>query len=188
MALQKKLAGIRKELECIVNGELCLEGSLNEEYDDWYCSMDEEFLYEDPEGVVDVLTDACDFVHQCIDCEEYKAGYEIAEILIGLEITVDGEYQEYTEEPVRMDELEVYHLGGPDYKSFVMDALCVAYCANPLEERPGALYRIIINSRQVISPWKGSCREDMNCLRQMLSFRCGFLISDSLPRELRGDY
>lgn len=146
--ITEKLAGIRKELECIVNGELCLEGSLNEEYDDWYCSMDEEFLYEDPEGVVDVLTDACDFVHQCIDCEEYKAGYEIAEILIGLEITVDGEYQEYTEEPVRMDELEVYHLGGPDYKSFVMDALCVAYCANPLEERPGALYRIIINSRQ----------------------------------------
>jgi len=27
-----------------------------------------------------------------------------------------------------------------------LDALCVAYCSNSLEERPDALYRIICNS------------------------------------------
>lgn len=146
--ITEEFAGIRKELERIENGELCLEGSLNEEYDEWYCSEDEEFLYEDPEGIVDILMDACGFVRKCIDCEEYKAAYEIADMLIGLEITVGGEYLDYTDEPMRIDELEYYHLGDLDYKTFVADALCAAYCANPLAERAAVLYRIIINSRQ----------------------------------------
>ena len=146
--ITEEFAGIRKELERIENGELCLEGSLNEEYDDWYCSEDEEFLYGDPEGIVDILTDACDFVRKCIDREEYKAAYEIADMLIGLEITVGGEYLDYTDEPMRIDELEYYHLGNLDYKTFVADALCAACCANPLAERAAVLYRIIINSRQ----------------------------------------
>ena len=144
----EKFNRIKTDLERIEKEELCLAGSLNQEYDEWYCSEDEEFVYDDPHGVLEIVADAARFVRQCIDCGEYKRGYEIAEILIGLEIGVDGEYLEYTDMPIPIDTLEYYHLGNLNYRSFVVDALCAAYYANSLPERADAIYRIILNSRQ----------------------------------------
>lgn len=143
---------LKEKLECIENGELTLEGCINEEYDDWYDSSDDEFLYSDPRGVLDIIESACRFVHQCIEHEAYKAGAEIARILIGLEIMVDGEYQEYMEEPIDINDLGNYHLGNVDYRTLVIDAAHAAYCASELPDRADELYRIMYDSgRQDIS-------------------------------------
>ena len=66
--LIQKQNSLKTRLERVENGELCLEGCLNQDYDDWYDGADEEFLYSDPQGVLDTLEEACSFVHQCIDC------------------------------------------------------------------------------------------------------------------------
>lgn len=137
---------LKEDLERIENGELLLEGRLNEEYDDWYDSDADEFLYSDPEGIQAIIEEACRYVHQCIEREEYEAGSEIAEILIGLEIMVGGEYLDYTDDPIKIDDLGYYHLGNVDYKSLVVDAAHVVYCACTLSERAEALYDIIENS------------------------------------------
>ncbi len=143
---QQEFQFFKEQLERIEDGEMCLVGSLNESYDDWYCNDSEEFLYEDPEGVLDVIEKACDFVHRCIDNEEYEAGYEIAGILVSLEIMVDGEYQEYADEPMRIDELNYYNISDLNYESVVVDAVYVAYCANELSERPDAVYDMFENA------------------------------------------
>lgn len=143
---EQKRKFLKSQLKRIENWELTLDGCLNQEYDDWYNSEDEEFLYSDPEGLVDVIEEACRFVHQCIDYEKYGAACEIADILIGLDIMVGGEYQDYTDEPINISELEYYHLGHVDYKALVVDSAHAAYCISALPERADELYRVIVNS------------------------------------------
>ena len=137
---------LKSQLERIENWELGLEASLNQEYDDWYDSEDEEFLYSDPEGVVPVIEEACRFVHHCIDFERYEVAYEIADILIGLDIRVGRDYQDYTDEPMNIRDLEHYNLGNVDYKALVVDGAHAAYCASVFSERADELYRVIENS------------------------------------------
>lgn len=143
---EQKRSFLRTRLERMESGELCLEGSLNPEYDDWYSSAEEEFLYSDPEGVLDIIEEACRFVHQCVDCEEYQAACELTGILIGLDIMVGGEYQEYTDEPININDLKSYHLGNVDYRTLVIDAARAAYCASALSERADELYITLMNS------------------------------------------
>ncbi len=49
--IQKRMSQAWKSLEKIEDGQLCLMGSLNEEYDDWYDSMADEFIFEDPQNI-----------------------------------------------------------------------------------------------------------------------------------------
>lgn len=139
---------IKENLKSIEDGKLCLEGSLNEEYDDWYDSCADEFLFEDPNGVMGNLWNACDFLHQCVKSGEYEKGYKIAQILVGLQIMVEGEYLEYADDPIGIDELEYYHLGTLNYRQAIIDAMYVAYCANVLSDRADAVYRMLENSRR----------------------------------------
>lgn len=137
---------IKDKLTKVEKWEICLSGDLNEEYDDWYNSDDDEFIFEDPEGIGKIIEEACKFVHKCVDKELYKEGYEISEMLIGLKIMVGGEYQDYSDEPLGLEELERYDLSRLNYKMLVMDALYLTYCANTLEERSDALYILIQNA------------------------------------------
>lgn len=144
--IKKKLKQINKEVKEIESGKLCLIGSLNEEYDDWYNSSAEEFLFEDPENVIGIIINACDLIHQCIQHELYQEGYELAEQLTALEVTVGGEYGDYCDPVLSFKEVEELSISSFDYKQLIRDALCAAYWTNPLEERPEALYRIMRNS------------------------------------------
>lgn len=137
---------IKDKLTKIENWEICLSGYLNEEYDDWYNSDEDEFNFEDPKGIGIIIEEACKLVHTCVDKEMYKEGYEISEILIGLKIMVGGEYQDYSEEPLGIEELEQYKLSRVNYKMLVTDALYLTYYVNPLNERADALYVLIQNA------------------------------------------
>ncbi len=142
----QKHSSLKAQLERIESWDMALEGCLNQDYDDWYDSADEEFRYSDPEGVVDIIQEACTFVHRCIDCEEYGAARELTDILIGLDIMVGGEYQEYTDTPINISDLQYYHLGNVDYKSLIIDAAHAAYCVSELLERADHLYNTLSNS------------------------------------------
>lgn len=137
---------LRAKLERIRTGEIYLIGLLNEEYDSWYNSDSEEFLYEDPEEILKTIEDACDFVHRCVDCEEYKKAYETALLLVGLKITIGGDYLDYSDALIAVHELKYYHLSDLDYTRFIVDALHAAYCVNELPQRADALYTMIEDS------------------------------------------
>jgi len=145
--IEKKYKAIRDKLKNICEGELCLEASLNYEYDEWYNNDVDEFIFSDPEGVVSIIEEACGFVHQCVDCEQYSYGYEIACSLIGLEIDVQGEGWESWSDALSIEQL-CQKLSDIDFRGFVVDGLHAAYCAHDMEKRPEALYEMIENSHQ----------------------------------------
>ena len=146
--LQKQWKRLKENLTKIEEGELCLEGFLNEMYDDWYNDDEEEFLFEDPEGVTDIVMEACGFLHKCIDMEEYEVGYEIGNILVDLPIEVGGEYMDYMGEPLFIEDLELYHLCALDYKKLVVETMYAAYRVNELSKRPEILYEILKRSER----------------------------------------
>ena len=144
--IQKELCQIQAELLRIERGELCLIGNLNEEYDDWYHDSADEFIFEDSKNIIEIIEKACDIIHQCVDCELYEECYEFADMLIALEIMVEGDYSDYGGTNLSLKELGEYELSSFSHRQLTLDALCVAYWSNSLEERPDALYRIICNS------------------------------------------
>lgn len=146
-AEQRKYDELRDRLEKIENWEISLSGELNEEYDDWYHSDEDEFLFCDPEGIGKIIERACQFIHEAIDKQIFDKGNEIARMLIGLKIMVGGEYQDYSDEPLELEDLEQYGLASVHYKKLVVESLYLSYCANELEERADALYNLIQNAR-----------------------------------------
>ena len=83
---------VRNNLKIIDSQEVTVKGILNEEYDDWYGDSGEEFYYEDESGISDMLAEACDFVHGCMDMEKFKEGFEVGNQLFLTEILCDNEY------------------------------------------------------------------------------------------------
>lgn len=144
---KRKFNDLKDKLNKIEKWEMCLSGNINEEWDEWYNTDEDEFLFEDPEGVGTVIESACLFIHEAIDKQLFKEGNEIAEILIGLTIMVSGEYQDYSSEPLEVEDLERYGMAAINYKKLVVESLYITYCAKPLEERANALYTMIQNAR-----------------------------------------
>lgn len=147
--LEKEYIRLQKELFKIEEGELHLESEPNYEYDEWYDNDDEEVFFRDPHGVGDAIEDACQYIHSCVDCEEYTYGYEIARQLIGLEVCAEGdEWGDYYAS-LSIEDLKYHDLIDIDYKKVVIDGLYLAYQANDQVDRAEALYRMIENSHQL---------------------------------------
>lgn len=139
----RKFEQLKNELDKIKSGEMCLFGELNEEYDDWYNTDETEFLFADPSGIGKIIERACQFIHEAIDKQLYDRGNEIAEILIGLEIDVVGEYKDYADELLLLAELERYGLISIDYKKLIVESLYLCYHVHEVETRADVLYTII---------------------------------------------
>lgn len=144
--LTEQLCQVQEELQLIEKGGLCLVGDYNEEYDDWYSSLADEFIFRDPDNIAGIVENACDLLHQCVDNGHYQECYELANKLITLKIEVEGDYSDYRNNRLSLPEIQEYELGTFDYRQLIIDALSAAYWSNPLPERPAALYRIILNS------------------------------------------
>lgn len=134
---------VSQALAQIEEGELLLDEEYNDEYDEWYDSMEEEFLYTDPDGICKILEDACIFVHKCVDQCMYQKGADIGRRLFLLEICVASEYGS---EDFTLEDMRDYHLLYMDLKSVALDTLYCMYCSCRMEDRPEALYDLIYNS------------------------------------------
>lgn len=141
--LKQEVKKNRKQLELIDSGELMLVEVLNEEYNEWYDSSDEEFFYEDPEYIAEAVQKGCSLVHACADSELYRESYELADFLFEMNIEVEGEYGG---DDFSLQDLEYHKIISLDYEAFVLEALLAAYWGNAMQERPEALYRILLNA------------------------------------------
>lgn len=137
---------IDETLKPIEMGEIVLEQILNEDYDDWYDSSADEFFYEDPKNIGNVITQAYQFVHCCMDEEDYKEGAQMGERLLTLEVDACGEYGEDTLSIFDLVDVGVIKL---DLKKLVLDVLYCIYCSDLLEKRCEDLYRIMFNAREI---------------------------------------
>ena len=80
--LKQEVKKIRKQLEMIDSGELMLIEVLNEQYNEWYDSSDEEYFYKDPDYIGEAIQKACGLLHACVDSELYEEGYGLADLLL----------------------------------------------------------------------------------------------------------
>ena len=134
---------ISKELDQIENGELLIQEEYNEEYDDWYNSMADEFIYHDPQGIGEILENACKFVHKCVDRCAYQEGSEIGERLFFLRVSVDSDYGS---DDFSLSEMKTNGLLDVTLKNVALDSLYCIYHAYPLEERPIMIYDLFSNA------------------------------------------
>ncbi|MDO5338466.1 MAG: hypothetical protein Q4E89_13695 [Eubacteriales bacterium] len=144
--IQKELHSLERQLQQIEEGEICLIGTWNEEYDEWYNSSVDEFLFEDPKDIIGILQKACTLVHQCVDREWYREGYNLGNRLMGLMVMVEGDYADYGEDTLSLNGLRQQGLVSFNFNQLLLDTLYAAYRSCPLEERPEALFQIIYNS------------------------------------------
>ena len=132
---------IRKNFESIETGEVSISSEYNEEYDDWYGG--EEFFYEDPKDVGGMLQTACDFIHTCMDIEEYEKGLEIGESFFRLQILC---YGEYGDEDFSASDMILHDFLHCDLINVALDTLYCGYHAVPMRKRPETLYGIITSA------------------------------------------
>ncbi len=144
-SFEVKYQTISAELARIENEDLELDSEINEEYDDWYHPEEDEFIFTDPEGIGAIIENACCFLMDCIDGEEYEMGCELAENLLALEIPVGGEYQDCVGEPLHIEDLPEYGIANISFDRVLISTLHASYCAFPLKDRPGVLYQILSN-------------------------------------------
>ncbi len=136
---------VRDNLKRIDSQEITITGILNEEYDDWYDDSGEEFYYEDNNGISDMLAEACDFVHICMDRERYKEGFEVGNQMLEMEILCDNEYGD---EEFSVGDMVYHELLHCNLKQVILDTEYCAYHAVPPIKRPEALYGIIVNAKE----------------------------------------
>lgn len=134
---------VRDHLKTIDSQEVSINGILNTEYDEWYDEEEPEVYYEDCDGISDMLAEACDFLHTCIDMKRYKEGFEIGDQMLSMEILCTNEYDD---EEISFADMVHYELLQCDLRRVFLDIAYCAYYAMPLEKQPEALYRVIINA------------------------------------------
>lgn len=143
--LYAQIKAMEDILTGINEGNRCLDSEYNVEWDDWYNSDAEEVLFSDPERLLQDIEKGIDLLHKCIDMEAYEEGYELAEVLSALEVSVDGDYCDYDCTPLGVHELYDHDLLGGRFEDVVRESLYLAYMGNELSHRPEQMYCMMHN-------------------------------------------
>ena len=120
-----------------------ITGILNEAYDDWYDNSSEEFFYQDNDGISEMLEEACDFVHVCMDTERYEEGFQVGNQMLTMEILCENEYGG---EEFSLRDMADYEFLNRDLKRVTLDSIYCAYHAVPPAKRPESLCNMIVNA------------------------------------------
>ena len=123
---------IKRVLNVIHAGKKCLGSEYNEEWDEWYNSSVDEFVFSDSKRLLPDIENGIDLLHKCVDREMYQEGCELAELLSQLEVVVHGDYCEYDDEPFRIQGLYEHGLLSGTFEKVVTESLYLSYMGNKL--------------------------------------------------------
>lgn len=135
---------VRSYLKSIDSQEVVIDGMLDEAYGDWYDDRDDEYSYEDHSGIADMLAEAGDFVHTCMDMERYKEGFEVGRQIFSMEILCQSEWGD---QELTIGDLVYHNLLQCDLIQVCLDTAYCAYHAASPAKRPEALYEVIANAK-----------------------------------------
>lgn len=142
---REEYENIMNDLERIDSGRIFLEEILNEEYDDWYDNNEDEFFYKDDNDIAEVLANACDYIHKCMDTGNYSNGFEVGRRFFSVEVSIKGDY--CSDETFDAKDMEYHELLNRDVKNTLYDTLYCGYMStHTSEDRIGDLYDVINNS------------------------------------------
>ena len=144
--LEKEIDSLMETLEELEEGERSLVSDYNYEYDDWYNSDVDEFTFADPEGILDDIGKAMELVHVCMDRELYRQGFELADLLSCVTVSVEGAYLDYDDGCMDLETLNNHDLLKDDvYQLFLREAIYLCYLVSAPWERAEEILRLIGN-------------------------------------------
>jgi len=170
--LSAQLSEIQNRLSQIESGVLRLDSELDNQYENHWYAEEFTFVFHDPDGIGALFNRACLLVHQCVDQEQYHDGWNLVNRLFDMEISVNGDYVEYSgEEPISIWEMASYRLFSYPIQQLLIDSFCAAYQANALEDRPEAVYHIFEQAKRITQPTlEGLFQNSLNEMPQMSEF------------------
>lgn len=144
--LEDEIAALLSALEDLEEDERTLTSTYDEEYDDWDYSDSDEFIFGDPDGILDDIRRAINLVHICMDRELYRQGFALAECLSCLSISVTGDFSDYEDGEMDLETLYTYDLLDDDaYELFKKEAVYLCYMAGQAQERADRILQMIEN-------------------------------------------
>ena len=144
-SLEERVDKAMVKLQEIIDGETELDSEYNEEYDDWNDSEDDEFVFSDPEGLLEDIQSAFELLHECLVHEAYAKGAILAELLSEVKVQVSGDYSDYGENALSIYEIDCQNLLKGDYATGVREAVYLTCVGNKSNQRAEAMLRVINN-------------------------------------------
>lgn len=142
--LREEIDRLMQKLETIGDGKRTLDSEYNEEWDDWYNSDVNEVFFYDPQGLLEDVEQTIRIIHRSIDMEAYRDGVKLAEAIAALDVSVNGDYNDY-DCSLRLSNLFEEKLLAGSYQNLVNECLYLAYMGNDPQDRPDELLRMIRN-------------------------------------------
>ena len=143
--IYSEIKAIKDALTNINAGDCCLASELNEEWDDWYNSDVDEYLFSDPERLLQDIKKAIDLLYKCVDMEVYSEGYELAELLSVLEVSVTGDYDDYGGATLGIRDLYDHNLLSGTFEKVLKESLYLAYMGNEASVKAKEIYCMMGN-------------------------------------------
>ncbi len=131
-----------ENLEEIKDGERVIQSEYNEEWDDWDGDWEDEFVFSDPEDVIDDIAEAVSLVHEALDHEEYVKGALLVLRLSEVKAVVHGDCDE---EYMGVGDLIMHHLVDVDTETLLRESLYLTYMGNEEESRAEAMVGVMDN-------------------------------------------
>jgi len=131
-----------KQLEKIISGEYRLDSEYNEMWDEWYNNEETEFVFQDHSGLIPIIEQACSELHRLVDSAEYNDACRLGQLLLSMEVQIDGDYLDYGDDTLNLDGLEYNELISFAVKNILLDVACAVYFTYSGEERTTELYRV----------------------------------------------
>lgn len=125
--ISDQINAVIEKLKIIQEGKKYLNSEYNDEWDDWYNSHLNEYLFYDPEKLVNDIEDAILLVDQCVDMSLFKEGCELCERLCNLEILAKGDYYDSMCSLLSLETLYNYELISGNIQNFARKYLYLCY-------------------------------------------------------------
>ena len=140
--LGEEIAMALENLNEIKDGERYIQSEYNEQWDDWDGDWEDEFVFSDPEDVIEDIAQAITLVHKALDCEEYEKGAILVLRLSEVKAVVYGDYDgEY----MGVSDLIMHNLVDVDTKTLLRESIYITYMGNKEESRAEKMVRVMDN-------------------------------------------
>lgn len=139
-----KITYVLKEFKKVKQKEICIEGSFNEYYDDWYDDMDEAYIFSNTEEIQSIIITACDVLKAAIEIKLYDEAYRLSNEMMDLKVGISGDYAENVQEHMQLNELYEMDILQFDFYSVGLHTLYLKYIIKTGKERIREIYNTLL--------------------------------------------
>ncbi len=143
-SIKAELTDIMEKLQKIKTGEIGIDSCYNEEYDDWYDSVSDEFIFEDTAGIGNIVQKACEMLHTAIDYNLFSEALSLSDAMTELKVEIFGDYEDFSDEPMNLIRLNTHGIVSFDLTDWGLDTLNLTYLTEPESKKCEMLYMMFL--------------------------------------------